>query len=99
MENRIRERIVEAGVTQRTVAERLGMTYVGFNQLIRGAMPKIETFVKIAEALGVPAWSLLLSDEELDAIRATASNKERAMDEFLCPKCGAQLKVVPVDGE
>ena len=99
MDNRNRERIVEAGVTQRTVAERLGMTYVGFNQLIRGTMPKIETFVKIAEALGVPAWSLLLSDEELDAIRATAPNKERPMDEFLCPKCGAQLKVVPANGE
>lgn len=99
MENRIRERIIEAGVTQKDLAERLGMTTVGLNQLIRGTMPKVETFVKIAEALGVPAWSLLLSDEELDAIRATAPNKERPADEFLCPKCGAQLKVVPADGE
>lgn len=99
MENRIRERIVEAGVTQRTVAERLGMTYVGFNQLIRGTMPKIETFIKIADALGVPAWSLFLSDDELNAIRATTPNEERAMDEFRCPKCGAQLKVVPTDAE
>ena len=39
------------GLTQKDLAERLGMTTVGLNQLIRGTMPKVETFVKIALTL------------------------------------------------
>ena len=97
MQNRIRERIKEAGIMQKDLAEQLGMTTVGLNQIGSAAMPKIETFDKIAKALGVPIWSLLLTDEELEAIRATAPSKNKMTDEFRCPSCGASLKVVPAD--
>lgn len=99
MENRIRERIRQSGITQKELAEKLDMTTVGLNQIASATMPKIETFVKIANALDVPVWCLLLSDEELEAIRATAPDRDKSADEFRCPKCGTRLKVVPVDGE
>jgi len=97
MENRIKERIKEAGMMQKDLAEKLEMTTVGLNQIAGATMPKIETFVKVADALGVPVWSLLLTDEELEAIRATAPCANKPTNEFQCPKCGAVLKVVPCD--
>lgn len=102
MENRIKERTKEAGVMQKDLAERLGMTAVGFNQIASSTMPKIETFVKVAEALGVPVWSLLLTDDELESIRSTTPKKNTnsselqnrcdATPEFQCPKCNTSLK-------
>lgn len=99
MRNRIREKIKELGILQKDLAEKLEMTTVGLNQIAGASMPKIETFVKIANALGVPVWSLLLTDEELEAIRSASSDKDGEASQFRCPKCGAQLKVVPSEDE
>lgn len=95
MQNRIKERIKELNIKQTELAEKLGITTVGLNQLINSAK-KIETYERIAEAMGVPAYNLLLTDDELMALR---SNADRPTDEFKCPKCGASLKVVPIDEE
>lgn len=84
---------------QKDIAEKLGMTTVGFNQLAGATMPKIETFVKVANALGVPVWSLLLTDDELEDIRATAPKQYKASNKFQCPKCGILLRVFPDNAE
>lgn len=100
MENRIRERIKESCLTQRELAEKLDMTTIGLNQIAATPMPKIETFVKIANALGVPAWSLLLTDDEIKEIRATSTSKGKTSvfkteDETIkpvqCQNCGSRF--------
>lgn len=97
MQNRIKERIKEKNLKQTELAEVLGMSPVGLNQLVNSESLKIETFDKIAKAMGVPVWMLCLSDEELTEIRSTATTDPSA---FRCPVCGAPLKVVPnVDEE
>lgn len=93
MQNRIKERIREKGLKQTELAEKLGMSSVGLNQLVNSESLKIETFDKIAKAMEVPVWMLCLSEDELAEIRATAPVKDP--DTFLCPVCGASLKVVP----
>jgi len=97
MENRIKERIKQSGVTLRDVAEKLDITPMAIYQIAAAKMPKIETFVKIATALDVPVWSLILSDEELAEIRVSQPETDRPTDEFKCPVCGANLKVIPAE--
>lgn len=101
MENRIKERIKEAHVVQKELAEKLGMTPIAVSALASKKMPKIETFVKIAKALGVPTWSLLLSDDEIAEIRAAAPKHvhDNSSDRFQCPVCGASLNVRPADSD
>ncbi len=93
MQNRIKDRIKEKGIKQTELADMLQMTTVGINQLINSAQLKIETYEKIAAALGIPVWMLVLSDEEIADIRSKSPDKRD--DVFHCPKCGAPLKVVP----
>lgn len=91
MQNRIKERIREKNLKQVELAEKLGMSTVGFSQLVNSTTLKLETFEKIAKAMDVPIWMLCLSDEELEEIRSTAIKDPHA---FRCPVCGASLKVV-----
>lgn len=93
MENRIKERIKELNLKQTELAEKLEMTTVGLNQLINSKTLKIETFEKIAEAMGVPVWQLCLSDAEIAEIRVG----DAGINTFRCPVCSAPLKVVPCD--
>lgn len=83
---------------QKDLAEKLEITTVGLNKIANAQMLKMETFQKIADAIGVPVWKLFLSDAELEEIRAEAVC-DRHDDEFRCPKCGAVLKVVPGNDE
>ena len=96
MENRIKEYIKLVGIMQKDHAEKLDITTVGFNKIANTHMMKIETYQKVADALGVPVWKLFLSDAELEEIRSEVVSN-RPADEFCCPKCGALLKVVPTD--
>ena len=92
MQNRIKEKIREAGMMLKDVASQLDITTVGLTQIVNTAMPRIETLEKIAKVLNVPAWSLMLSDDEIEEIRNTAP-RVCSDNEFVCPKCGAVLKV------
>lgn len=105
MENRIKERIKQVGITQIELAEKLKISKVGMNQIVRSSMPKIETFERIAEAIDVPVWSLFLSDEEIYAICKLNENKQEKEEEqapmrnpfeFNCPACGETLTALPV---
>ena len=68
MQNRTREILKKVGVKQVELAEKLGMTTVGINQLMRTDQPKIETLEKIAKTIGVPVWQLYLTDEEIEEL-------------------------------
>lgn len=97
MQNRIRERIKESGIMQKDLAAKLEITPIGLSQIANTKMPKIETYEKIAEALGVPVWKLILSDEELAEIRSDVKAEENPSNQFQCPVCGSALKVGPCD--
>lgn len=101
MQNRLRERIKEYGLLQTELAEKLGMTIIGIQKLLSAPMVKIDTYQKFADAMGVPAWKLFLSDEEVAEIAesynsaiAKAGQSLAEADEdnfFTCPFCGSEF--------
>ncbi len=78
---RIKELIKEKGYTQKEFAEKLGISTVGLAQIIAGK-PSYTTMEKIASALGVEVWELLVSKEEI-------TNKDEVS--FVCPRCGKSI--------
>lgn len=81
---RIKELIKEKGYTQKEFAEKLGMTTVGLAQIIAGK-PSYTTLEKIADALGVEVWELLISKEEVVGKNDTVS--------LTCPHCGKSINI------
>lgn len=62
---RIKAARINAGLTQRELAERLNVSFVNISQWENGVRnPKIETLQKIADALNVPLGVLTISEEE-----------------------------------
>ena len=74
---RIKEVIKEKGYTQREFAEKLGMSTVGLAQIVAGK-PSYTTLEKIADALGVEIWELLVSKDGLS---------------LTCPHCGKDINI------
>lgn len=93
MQNRIKERLRTLGIKQIDLAKKMNLSKMGMHQLVNSENLKIETYIKIAEAMGVPAWSLLLSDEEIHEVRGDG---RYASNMFRCPVCAALLEVRPV---
>lgn len=67
----IKELIKEKGYTQQQFAELLGMSRIGFAKILSGK-PSYTTLEKIADALGVPVWRLLVSPDEVTGRELTA---------------------------
>ena len=95
MQNRTREVLKKLGIKQVELANKLGMSPVGLNQLMRTDQPKIETLEKIADAIGVPVWQLYLTDKEIEDVLAH-HNLEQAMQSntAVCPHCGNVVHIV-----
>lgn len=94
MQNRTREILKKVGVKQVELAEKLGMTTVGINQLMRTDQPKIETLEKIAKAIGVPVWQLYLTDEEIEEVVAQHGKEQAKLSNVaICPHCGNVVHV------
>lgn len=74
---RILELCKQKGITQKDLAEKIGMTPVGLAKAANGN-PTFETLGKIADGLGVPVSELI---------------DEPKAGNFTCPKCGAVLEV------
>lgn len=66
MRHRIREVIREKGITQKELAEMIGMSEVGLSKAINGNTT-LKTITKIAEFLGVEKSSLILEEKILNA--------------------------------
>ena len=79
---RIKEVNKEKGYTQKEFAEKLGMTTVGLAQIIAGK-PSYTTLEKIADALEVEIWELLISKGEIVGKSNAAS--------LTCPHCGKSI--------
>ena len=76
-EFRILEICKAKGVTQKDLAEKIGISRVGLSKAINGNTT-IATLKKVAEALEVPVYDLF------DKTAATS---------FSCPNCGAELEL------
>ena len=83
MKLRIKEIMEAKGVTSVSIAEKVGIHKVSVSNIINGKInPSTETLDKFAEALGVEAWELLVSKEEII---------EQEKNTITCPKCGARF--------
>ena len=81
---RIKEVIKEKGYTQKEFAEKLGMSTVGLAQIV-AAKPSYTTLEKIADALDVEIWELLVSKDEIVGKKDDLS--------LTCPHCGKSINI------
>lgn len=66
MQVRIKEIMVEKGMSSVSLADIIGVSKVTVSNLINNkTMPSVETLEKIATALDVPMWQLFASPEEV----------------------------------
>ena len=93
---RVKDLCKEKGITQKELAESMGMSYVQLNASLRGVDPKdkttktypsIKTLIRIAEQLGVEVEDIFATDEVINRHLANVSNSIR------CPYCGAELEL------
>ncbi|MCE8774381.1 helix-turn-helix domain-containing protein [Bacteroides caccae] len=79
-ELRIKEVMQEKGVTQKKLAEQMGVAEISLSRSLRGN-PTLETLSKIAEAL------------EVDIVDLFERKKEEE-NTIICPKCGSKFKLI-----
>lgn len=84
MKVRIKEIMVEKGVSSVSLADIIGVSKVTVSNLINNkTMPSVETLEKIATALNVPMWQLFASPAEV----AKETKGET------CPYCGQPIAI------
>ena len=86
---RVKELLKIKGITQKEFAEKLGMTPIGLSQILSGK-PSYTTLEKIASALDVDVWELLISPE--DIIKKYSNGKDEVNIQT-CPHCGTPIIV------
>lgn len=93
---RVKDLCKEKGITQKELAESMGMSYVQLNASLRGVdqkdkttktYPSIKTLIRIAEQLGIEVEDIFATDEVVSRHQANVSNSIR------CPYCGAELEL------
>jgi transcriptional regulator with XRE-family HTH domain len=83
---RIKEICKQRGITQKELAERLGITDISLNKTLRGDYPRLQSLELIAKELGVPIKELFSDSEDADLEVANSKC-------ITCPKCGAKFKM------
>lgn len=87
MQVRIKDIMIEKGISSVSLADMIGVSKVTVSNLINNkTMPSVDTLEKIATALDVPIWQLFASKEEVQE-NPTAPNT------IICPKCGTKFKM------
>lgn len=64
--SRIKELCEERGITQKELAEKLGITDISLNKTLRGEYPQLQTLEKIARQLDVEVWQLFTRSQSSD---------------------------------
>lgn len=77
--SRIKELCQEQGITQKDLADKLGISDISLNKTLRGGYPQLQTLEKIANVLNVPITELF---------------EKSICSGLSCPKCGAKLKLM-----
>lgn len=77
---RIKEILKQRGVTQKGLAEKIGVSVISISRIAKGEQnPSLDTLQKIADALGVPLTELFAGEREKGVIT--------------CPHCGGRISV------
>lgn len=76
--NRVNELCAERGITQKNLAERIGITTVGLNQCLRNDYPSLQSLEKICNALNVPISELF----ETSVLRCPHCGKRLMLVEY-----------------
>jgi transcriptional regulator with XRE-family HTH domain len=76
--NRIKEICNRKGISQKELAEKLGITDISLNKTLRGDYPQLQSLEKIANALEVQITELF-DHPQTDVIN--------------CPHCGGKIKI------
>lgn len=87
---RIKDVLKEKGLTQKELADLMGISPQGVKQMVEAQSVTTATLSKVATALGVPMWQLIASPDE---VRADLDAEAADPDTFVCPRCGAALRV------
>ena len=97
---RIKEICKQKGVTQKALAEKIGVSAVGLSKSIN-KNPTIKTLDKIADALGVKVWDLFVQDKYINcpkckgvgfSMTTTRKNFNDTPEvKFCCNTCGYML--------
>ena len=80
------------GITQKELAERIGITNSALNISLSKNNPQLSTLTNIAEALGVSVSQLLASPEELELLTGQSQEEERGKV-LRCPHCGEEIEL------
>ena len=89
--NRIRDILATKGMTQKKLAEKLGMSIQQLNNTISGRnTASMAVFERIAEALDVEFWQLF-APEDVGHISGVALPKDELI--IKCDKCGSSIKI------
>lgn len=80
------------GVTQRQLAEKIGVTDNSLSMTLGKNNPQLSTLSNIADALGVSVSQLLATPEEL-ALLAGKSREEEHGKVLRCPHCGEEIEL------
>jgi transcriptional regulator with XRE-family HTH domain len=75
---RIKEVCQQKGITQKDLANKLGITDISLNKTLRGEYPQLQTLERIAAALNVPLPDLFTQPKE---------------NTVNCPYCGGRIKL------
>lgn len=78
-------------ITQRQLAEKIGVTDNSLSMTLGKNNPQLSTLTNIAEALGVSVSQLLASPEELELL--TGQSQEERGKVLRCPHCGEELEL------
>lgn len=79
------------GVTQRQLAEKIGVTDNSLSMTLGKNNPQLSTLSNIADALGVSVSQLLASPEELELL--TGQSQEERGKVLRCPHCGEEIEL------
>jgi transcriptional regulator with XRE-family HTH domain len=91
---RIREICKQRGITQKELAQKIGISAVGLSKAIKGN-PTIKTLDNIADALGVKVWDLFEKDKTLTCPKCNgigfALKKKSSEISLRCNSCGYSI--------
>lgn len=79
-------------ITQRQLAEKIGVTDNSLSMTLGKNNPQLSTLTNIAEALGVSVSQLLASPEELELLTRQSQDEERGKV-LRCPHCGEEIEL------
>ena len=78
-------------ITQRQLAEKIGVTDNSLSMTLGKNNPQLSTLTNIAEALGVSVSQLLASPEELELL--TGQSREERGKVLRWPHCGEEIEL------